>query len=128
MAGSGGFNPDSPAMPFDDTVADCEPDPASGQLLAMKPLERLENLIHELRLNPESVVPTREEPLCFLVGYGDMNQRRGGASVVDRVSDKILKNLHEACRLSWNLWQHIVGDSRAGGFRRAVQILHSRLQ
>ena len=59
----------------------------------MKTFEDPKDLLLEFRVDADPIVLDRKHPFVILQAGGDMNAGRTSATVANRISDQILKNL-----------------------------------
>src|SRR5208283_1042016 len=90
------FDPNAPAVAFDDLFADGQPNAGAGILLAgVQALENLENPLGILRLDADAVVAHGKEPAAGLLLDTDVDFRRALAAELESVADQVLKQLHD---------------------------------
>src|SRR5271166_4675118 len=82
-----GLDPDSAAGALDNSLAYRETHPGSGVFGgAVKTLKNSKDLLLELRLDPDPVIPHGKQPMVALRFSGDVNPRRIVAAIADGVS------------------------------------------
>src|SRR5664280_1900219 len=89
------FHPDSSTLAFDHFLTYRETDAGAGNFASMQAFEHAEHPLGVLRIDTDSVVPHREQPAFRISLRGDMDSRRFLASVLDRIGNKVLENLHQ---------------------------------
>src|ERR1700687_4903704 len=106
-----GFERDAAAVPCDDLLADGQSDAGAGKLFPfVQPLEHAKNLFEVLRINPQSVVPHREDPfLPATTGSGNMHPGNSGALILDGIADQVLKYLDQLGFVRHHFGEGIVG-------------------
>src|ERR1017187_58116 len=88
------FQPDSSTLAFDHFLTDRETDACARDFAAMQTFEHAKHPFGVLRIDTHSVVPHGEQPAFRVSLRGDMDSRRFLASVLDRIGNKVLENLH----------------------------------
>ena len=97
------LHPDSPAVPFDDLLADREAHPRPRVLLCrMQLLEDREDLIGVLHVYADAVISDGEEPLVAprIALHTNPHCWRLLTSELNRVSNQVLEELDELCLIT----------------------------
>src|SRR5579871_2998363 len=91
------FRPDPPPISLDNMLANCQPEPRPWILFVpMQALEKPENALRLLRLEPDAVVPDAHHPLAVAPFGGDMNARSLLAlAVFQRIREQVLKHVRK---------------------------------
>jgi hypothetical protein len=88
-------------VPLDDLLADRQPEPSAAVLsLGVQPLEDHEDALRILWLDTNAVVANAEEPFISLTLGRDVDARRVGAPVFQRVADQVLEELPQLDRVA----------------------------
>src|SRR5690242_16860233 len=89
-------DPDAPAVPVDDLLADRQPDAGAGIFVAIvQALEHEEDALAVLRIEPDAVVRDAERPRAAVLARRDVHARGFGAAELERVGDQVLEELRE---------------------------------
>src|SRR5881394_390729 len=117
------LHPDATAVPFDDLLADCEPDAGARVLRpCMEPLEELEDPLAVLGIDTDPVVADREDPLRLRAPRRDVHPGGGGAAELDRVRDQVLEELDHLQALGRDPGQGVVGHHGLALLYRQLQV------
>lgn len=85
------FHPDAPSVLVDDSLADSQTDPASRISVArMETFEQFKYLSVIFRRDSNSVVGDGEGPARILSDGRNVNTRRLGTSILQRITDQVL--------------------------------------
>ena len=89
------LDPDSAPVPFDDLLADREPDARTRILFPMvQPLEDDKYLPEVLRSEPDAIIADGKLPVSrFIVAGNSDPWRYAGTVVLDRIANQVLENL-----------------------------------
>ena len=89
-----GFNPDFPAVSFDDFFADCQSNAGSRILAArMQSLEDHKNAFRILWTDADAVILYPEQPFFLTLLRADMDRGRMFAAELDGIADQVLEEL-----------------------------------
>src|SRR5206468_7919991 len=111
------------AVFFDYLPADGETDTCAGHVAAMQALEHTENSFMVPGIDPDSVVPHGNSPMQSGTRGRDPDFRRVCASVLDCVSDEVLKDLNEKDAVACQCGQFPDVDDGAARLDGLLQII-----
>src|SRR2546425_11252231 len=101
-----GLDPDSSAMAFDDFFADGKAD--TGARILVSSVEPLENDKDPLKIflgNADPVIAHRKMPAARLLLDANANFKRAFTAKLDRIGDKVLKELSQLDAIPRNRWK-----------------------
>src|ERR1017187_8102088 len=105
------FDPDAPAVLFDDPFTNGQPDAGTGNVFAMQSLEDAEDAFAVLRIDADAVVAHLNQPVVRTANCRNMNFRRhAGPGVFDPVADEVLEQLNQLDVIGVQTGQFIVSD------------------
>ena len=111
----GRLGPDGAAVAFHDLAADRQPDSrARVDVPCMQSLEHLEYPVEVRRIDPNAVIGNGKLPLRTCPDRLHRHPRLPARIELDRVADKVLKQLGQLHPVAQDRWQGLVRDLRAG--------------
>src|SRR5215470_10470869 len=87
-------------MPFDDTLADCQPDAGAGNLFTVQTLEHPENFGVIRRIDPHAVIRYGEAECLIHSDTGNVDSRTRIAAILDGIPNQVLKQLNKMRRVT----------------------------
>jgi hypothetical protein len=122
------FNPDLPAMAFDDFFANRQANASAGIFPArMQALKELKNAFIVLGFDADAVVPHGKLPNAFFVYRRNMDFRGAVASKFETVAQQVLEKLSQLDAIGKNFRQGVPGDGGLTFLGGDFQILEGGL-
>ncbi len=118
------LDPDAPAVPFHDAFADGQPDTRAGIILALvQTLEDDEDALEILRVDTNTVIADREDPVGCLFFDTYMNFRFLLAMKLDGIADQVLEERFQLRIIPHHHWQRVIGQFGLALYERDLQVL-----
>src|ERR1700724_871914 len=118
------LDPDPSAQPLQNLLANGQSDSSALELVSpVQPLEKDEDPLKVLRINPQAIVAHGKEPFMATVFPGrNVYVRDFGTAVLNCVPHEVLKYLGQLRIIRRDDWQRIVSHYRSAHLNRCSQV------